>query len=103
MSIYLKSVRLAIDLASIQMFGVATDINETQMITDYRPILVQSVDSIRLDQQKFLHIEYETNPLEKHSENRIQIISESLQIIYDAVLFIEFNLAKFIPIVFLFE
>jgi len=52
-----------------------------------RPVLAQN--RTQLEQRSLLHIEYETNPLNKLSDNRIQVRMQPLEIIYDAVLFIE--------------
>jgi hypothetical protein len=60
---------------SLGVYGPATD--------DNRPALIQPVNR----SQKLLHIEFETNPLNKRTDYRIQALLQSLEITYDAVLF----------------
>ena len=43
--------------------------------------------SYQFQQQKLLHIEFETNPLNTGVDYRIKTLLESITIIYDAVLF----------------
>ncbi|CAF3740023.1 unnamed protein product, partial [Rotaria sordida] len=71
-----------VDLSSFQVFGIGENVLQTEMLNDNRPVLAQN--RAQLEQKSFLHIEYETNPLNKPSDNRIQVISQSLEIIYDA-------------------
>ncbi|CAF1170061.1 unnamed protein product [Rotaria sordida] len=73
-----------IDLNSFDIFGVTADIIEIEESNGNRPVLVKPVNQIELKQKSLLHIEYETNPLDRSSENRIQIILQSLEITYDA-------------------
>ncbi|CAF4001283.1 unnamed protein product, partial [Adineta steineri] len=63
------------DLTTCQVFGV-------QQLGDNRPVLVEQ--RTQLEQKNLLHIEYETNPVDKPSDNRIQILLQSLAITYDA-------------------
>ncbi|CAF3978777.1 unnamed protein product [Adineta steineri] len=63
------------DLTTCQVFGV-------QQIDDNRPVLVEQ--RTQLEQKNLLHIEYETNPVDKPSDNRIRIFLQSLAITYDA-------------------
>ena len=51
-----------------------------------RPILAQPVSrSVLSNQPKLLHVEFETNPLDKKSDYRVKVISQSLEIKYNAV------------------
>ncbi|CAF4025308.1 unnamed protein product [Rotaria sp. Silwood2] len=73
-----------IDLGSFKVFGVTTDTIEIEKSNDNRPVLAKPANEIQLKEKDLLHIEYETNPLDKSSENRIQVILQSLEITYDA-------------------
>ena len=67
------------------MFGIATDPSQSERLNDTRPVLVKpSLASIQ-SQQKLLQVEFETNPLDKKSDYRVKIVSQSLEIKYNAV------------------
>ncbi len=70
-------------MTSFQVLGIT----KTDTMNFNRPVLAQN--RTQLEQRSLLHIEYETNPLNKLSDNRIQVRMQPLEIIYDAVLFIE--------------
>ncbi|CAF1201535.1 unnamed protein product [Rotaria sordida] len=74
-----------IDLHSFEVFGVGTDTSQIKTANVYRPVLAKPADQIQLAQKHLLHIEYETNPLDRSSENRIQVLLQSLEITYDAL------------------
>ncbi len=76
-------IRFVVDLTSFQVLGIT----KTDTMNFNRPVLAQN--RTQLEQRSLLHIEYETNPLNKLSDNRIQVRMQPLEIIYDAVLFIE--------------
>jgi hypothetical protein len=76
-------IRFVVDLTSFQVLGIT----KTDTMNFNRPVLAQN--RTLLEQRSLLHIEYETNPLNKLSDNRIQVRMQPLEIIYDAVLFIE--------------
>ncbi|CAF1105334.1 unnamed protein product [Rotaria sp. Silwood1] len=73
-----------IDLGSFQVFGVTADAIIIEKSNDNRPVLAKPANEIQLKDKDLLHIEYETNPLDRPSENRIQVILQSLEITYDA-------------------
>ena len=78
--------RIFVDLGSFQVFGIAENSNQSDFSNDSRPILAQPVIQPSLfDRKKLLQVEFETNPLDKSSDYRIKIVSQSLEIKYDAV------------------
>ena len=67
-----------LDLGSFQVFGLAED--------SIRPVLVQPLTNRSPTKtSKLLQIEFETNPLDKKSDYRIKVISQSVEIKYNAV------------------
>ncbi|CAF1248487.1 unnamed protein product [Rotaria sordida] len=80
-----KNLHFIIDLHSFEVFGVGTDTSQIKTANVYRPVLAKPADQIQLAQKHLLHIEYETNPLDRPSENRIQVLLQSLEITYDAL------------------
>jgi hypothetical protein len=78
--------RLLVSLGSFQVFGISTDLKQFESSNNSRPILIQPTSSNnQLNQPKLLQVEFEINPLNKDSGYRIQVISQSVEIIYNAV------------------
>ncbi len=75
-----------VDLGSFQVFGISTDPKQSEFINTNRPVLAQPVSrSVSANQAKLLHVEFETNPLDKSSDYRVKVVSQSLEIKYNAV------------------
>jgi len=76
-----------VDLGSFQVFGIATDPKQSELSNNSRPVLAQPVprSSSTTNQQKLLQIEFETNPLDKSCDYRVKVVSQSLEIKYNAV------------------
>jgi hypothetical protein len=74
-----------VDLGSFQVFGIATDLKQSELLNDSRPVLVQPSSSTLSNQQKLLQVEFETNPIDKKSDYRVKILTQSLEIKYNAV------------------
>ncbi len=60
--------------------------SEEQILHDNRPVLIELSNRLQLQPRKLLHIEFETNPLKTNADYRIQAKSQSIEIIYHAVL-----------------
>ena len=69
------------------MFGISTDPKKSELANDSRPVLAQPVSRSLTSskQQKLLQVEFETNPLDKSSDYRVKVVSQSLEIKYNAV------------------
>jgi hypothetical protein len=80
-------IRVILDIDSLGMYGVAINASEDQILNDNRPALIQPANRSQSQRQKLLHMEFETNPLNTNADYRIETISQSLEITYDAVLF----------------
>ncbi|CAF0751812.1 unnamed protein product [Rotaria sordida] len=78
------AIAIFIDLGSFQVFGIATDSKQSEFLNDSRPVLARPSSLSSSHEQKLLQIEFETNPLDKESDYRIKVISESLEIKYNA-------------------
>lgn len=75
-----------VDLGSFQVLGIATDPKQSELLNTGRPILAQpAARSTGAAKQKLLEIEFETNPLDLPFDYRVKILSQSLEIKYDAV------------------
>ncbi len=73
-------------LGSFQVFGIATDLKQSESLNTSRPVLVQPVARLtETNQQKLLQIEFEINPLDLPADYRLKILSQSLEIKYNAV------------------
>jgi hypothetical protein len=73
-------------LGSFQVFGISTDSKQSELLNTSRPVLVQPVArSSSTNLEKLLQVEFETNPLDKLSDYRVKVISQSLEIKYNAV------------------
>jgi len=72
-----------VDLGSFQVFGIATNLNDNELSFKSRPVLAQPVN-VNASESKLLKIEFETNPLNKKSDYRVKIVSQSLEIKYNA-------------------
>jgi hypothetical protein len=82
-----------VDLGSFQVFGISTDSNQSELSNDSRPVLAKPSSSSTSNQEKLLQVEFETNPLDKKSDYRVKIISQSLEIKYNAVRNIYFHIS----------
>ena len=91
-NIYLFLYRVFVDLGSFQVVGISTDPTQSELSSKNRPVLVQPVNRLSSsNQQKLLQVEFETNPLDKSADYRIKVVSQSLEIKYNAVKY-QFNL-----------
>ncbi|CAF4497379.1 unnamed protein product [Rotaria socialis] len=84
-----SSILIFASLSSFQVFGITTDLKQSELSNDSRPILIHPANRLsssnnELNQPKLLQIELETNPLDKDSDYRIKVISQSLEIKYNA-------------------
>ncbi|CAF3586652.1 unnamed protein product [Adineta steineri] len=81
-----EAIALFVDLGSFQVVGTAAGSQQLQLSNENRPVLVQPVNRLisSSNQQKLLQIEFETNPLDKTADYRVKIISQSLEIKYNA-------------------
>jgi hypothetical protein len=68
-------------------------LKESDILNESRPVLVQlALSNNQLDQPKLLEAEFEINPLDRDAGYRIQVISQSLEIKYNAVnIYIKLN------------
>jgi hypothetical protein len=74
------------DLGSFQVFGIATDLKQSELMNASRPVLVKPVVPFSAtENQKLLQIEFETKPLDLPIDYRVKIASQSLEIKYNAV------------------
>jgi hypothetical protein len=76
---------LFVDLGSFQVFGMATDSQQPELSNESRPVIAKPPASTLTNQQKLLQIEFETNPIDKKSDYRVKIVTQSLEIKYNAV------------------
>jgi len=67
------------------MSGIDSELNEDDKFCLSRPVLIQPFEQSHVKQNKFIHIEFETNPINSNADYRIKGISQSLQINYHAV------------------
>ncbi len=72
-------------MGSFQVFGIATDSKQSELLNDSRPVLAKPSSSTLSNQQKLLQVEFETNPIDKKSDYRVKILTQSLEIKYNAV------------------
>ncbi|CAF3939022.1 unnamed protein product [Rotaria sp. Silwood2] len=81
-----SAIAVFVDLGSFQVFGIATDLKQSDFSNDNRPVLAQPVSRSlsTSNQQKLLQVEFETNPLDKSSDYRVKVVSQSLEIKYNA-------------------
>ncbi|CAF3667368.1 unnamed protein product [Rotaria sp. Silwood1] len=84
-----SAMAVSAGLGSFQVFGIATDSNESDFSNQSRPILAQPVSRLLSStakmEKKLLEVEYETNPIDKLADFRVKVISQSLEITYNAV------------------
>ncbi|CAF1245225.1 unnamed protein product [Adineta ricciae] len=78
------AIAVSVDLGSFQVFGISTNISQSELLNENRPVLVRPSGLSTSDQQKFLQVEFETNPLDKKSDYRVKVVSQSLEIKYNA-------------------
>ena len=69
------------------MFGIATNLEQSEFSNESRPVLAQPSLLNSSNQQKLLQVEFETNPIDKKSDYRVKILTQSLEIKYNAVRF----------------
>lgn len=69
------------------MFGIATNLEQSEFSNEGRPVLAQPSLLNSSNQQKLLQVEFETNPIDKKSDYRVKILTQSLEIKYNAVRF----------------
>lgn len=74
-----------VDLGSFQVFGIATDANQSELLNESRPVLAKPSSSTVASQEKLLQVEFETNPIDKKSDYRVKVLTQSLEIKYNAV------------------
>ncbi len=67
---------MIIDIDSFEIFGI-----DSSKLNNSRPILIKPFE---LNENKLIHIEFETNPINTNSDYRIKALSQSLQINYNA-------------------
>ncbi|CAF0895845.1 unnamed protein product [Rotaria sp. Silwood1] len=81
-----SAIAVFVDLGSFQVFGIATDLKQSEFSNNSRPVLAQPVSRLSSisKQQKLLQVEFETNPLDKSSDYRVKVVSQSLEIKYNA-------------------
>ncbi|CAF1542330.1 unnamed protein product [Adineta steineri] len=79
-----NALAIYVDLGSFQVFGIATNSSQSELLNDSRPVLVRPSALSLTNQQKFLQVEFETNPLDKKSDYRVKVVSQSLEIKYNA-------------------
>ena len=82
-SFHLRSI--SVDLNSFKVFGIATDIRQSELFNNSRPILVQPSLLSLSNPRKLLQIKFETNPLNKKCDYLVEIFSQSLELTYNAV------------------
>ncbi|CAF5043765.1 unnamed protein product, partial [Rotaria sp. Silwood1] len=78
------AIAIFINLGSFQVFGIATDSKQSELLNDSRPILARPSSLSSSNEEKLLQVEFETNPLDKKSDYRVKVISQSLEIKYNA-------------------
>ncbi|CAF1500774.1 unnamed protein product, partial [Rotaria sordida] len=74
-------IQLIIDLNSLEISGIYSELNNENELNLSRPVLIQSFNQTN----NLLHIEFETNPLNTKSDYRIHAKSQPLQINYHAI------------------
>ncbi|CAF1411921.1 unnamed protein product [Rotaria sordida] len=83
-----SAMAVSLNLGSFQVFGIATDPNESEFSNQSRPVLARPVSRLSSPtskvEKKLLEVEYETNPIDKLADFRIKVISQSLEIKYNA-------------------
>ena len=72
-------------MGSFQVFGIATDPKQSELSNDSRPVIAQPSSASTSSEQKLLQVEFETNSIDKKSDYRVKIVSQSLAIKYNAV------------------
>ncbi|CAF2933999.1 unnamed protein product [Rotaria sp. Silwood2] len=78
------AIAIFIGLGSFQVFGIATDSKQSELLNESRPVLARPSSLPTSNEQKLLQVEFETNPLDKKSDYRVKVISQSLEIKYNA-------------------
>ncbi|UJR10669.1 hypothetical protein I4U23_014864 [Adineta vaga] len=80
-----NAIAVFVDLGSFQVVGMATGAMQTAISNENRPVLVQPVHRVSTStEKKLLQIEFETNPLDKSGDYRVKVVSQSLEIKYNA-------------------
>ena len=77
-----------VDLGSFQVFGLATDVQQSEFGNESRPVLAKPTLATLASEEKLLKVEFETNPIDKKADYRVKIQTQSLEIKYNAVRFL---------------
>lgn len=77
-----------VDLGSFQVFGLATDVQQSEFGNESRPVLAKPTLATLASEEKLLKIEFETNPIDKKADYRVKVQTQSLEIKYNAVRFL---------------
>jgi hypothetical protein len=67
------------------MYGAIMNPKEEQIASGNRPVLIESSNRLQSRLEKWLHIEFETNPLKTKADYHVQAKSQSIAITYHAV------------------
>jgi hypothetical protein len=82
------------DLESFEMFGIDSESKKEDKLNLSRPVLIQPFHQSELKDNKLLHIEFESNPVDSKCDYRILGKSQCLQINYHAVFILRHILIK---------
>lgn len=77
--------RLSVGLGSFQVFGISTNLSENELSNTSRPVLAQPSASSAISERKLLEIAFETSPLDKKADYRVKLVTQSVEIKYNAV------------------
>lgn len=84
-------------LGSFQVLGISANAKQSELLNTGRPVLAQpAARSMESDKNYLLYIKFETNPINLPLDYRVKIVSQSLEIKYDAVGTILFPLKVFL-------
>jgi hypothetical protein len=83
-----------IDLDSFEMFGIDSESKNEDKLNLSRPVLIQPFHQSELKENKLLHIEFESNPINTKCDYRIHGKSQCLLINYHAVFILHHILIK---------
>lgn len=84
-------------MGSFQLFGLASDLKQPEISNDSRPVLIHSIDrstssNKASERLKLLQVEFEVNPVNKDSGYRVKVVSQSIEIKYNAVSILVFQI-----------
>ncbi|CAF3768117.1 unnamed protein product [Adineta steineri] len=74
-----------LDIDSLEMYGNQSELNREGIINLNQPVLIQSHHKSKNIKEKFLHIQFETHPLNQTCDYRIIGRLQSFDIVYHAV------------------